>query len=233
VPAHRKKASRSNAKHVRQERLNRRAAFARRANAARLPSRDHRRLFAAAGWQREPLGCRLPRQRRPDGPEDQFALAEIDDIVIVIRGPFMDRAFARAIIPRLVMMAWGMASRRTVGTIIMAMAMVMTMRCQMNMSAMGMPRRFSLCLVDVWHGNSPQEQLGSHQQEEETTHDPPSLTSRAMQRQSRANALHLSATRPTSIATAQHGRRSGRRCSTAAAPRSRTGRGSGHRAACP
>lgn len=96
----------------------------------------------------------------------------------------MDRTFARAIIPRLVMMAWGVASRRTMATVIMAMAMVVMMHCQMNVSAMGMSRRLALHLVDVWHGNSPQEQLGGHQQEEEKTHDHVSLTSLATERQS-------------------------------------------------
>jgi len=96
----------------------------------------------------------------------------------------MDRNFAREIIPRLMMMARGVASRRTMATVIMAMALVVMMRCQMDVSAMGMSRRLARHLVDVWHGNSPQEQLGGHQQNEEKTHYSESLTSLATQRQS-------------------------------------------------
>lgn len=56
---------------------------------------------------------------------------------------------------RLVMMAWGITSRRTMASVIMVMAMVVMMNCQMNVRTVGMSRRLALRLVDVWHRNSP------------------------------------------------------------------------------
>jgi len=84
VPAHRKKASRSNAKHVRQERVDRGDAIAGWSNKAGLRPENWCRDVGVEGRQGKPAALRMPRRWWTACHEDRAIVVEIDDVSIMI-----------------------------------------------------------------------------------------------------------------------------------------------------
>ena len=104
MPAHRKKASQSDAKHVRQERVNRGSAVAGRSHSAWLWPEGRTRDLGAAGRHAEPVDGRIHRRDASSGHKDYSYVIEIDGIVIMIAAWLMNRGSGCGVIaPRLMM----------------------------------------------------------------------------------------------------------------------------------
>jgi len=165
MPAQREKASQSDAKHVRQERMNRRSGIAGRSHSARLWPDDRRHLPGNTGRRREPVGG-LARQ--PDsfcGHGDQFVAIEIQGIVIMTGSSPMNRGSGREMIAHLHRMAVVMASANAMASVVMpmVMAVVVTMPGEMDMRPTGMHRGVGMHLVRVRDRNSAENRLGGHE----------------------------------------------------------------------
>jgi len=142
VPAHRKKASRSNAKHVRQERVDRGNSIAGRSNTSRLRPENRCRDLGVEGRQAKPAGRRMPRRCRTACHEDRAIVVEIDGVSIMIWRWLVDRGAAGEMIGCLIVMGVAMASLNATVIVMMAvcMAVAMIMTSYMDMRPIGMPR---------------------------------------------------------------------------------------------
>lgn len=177
VPAHRKKASQSDAKHVRQEGVNRGGGVAGRSHSARLWPEDRGPDPRAAGRRRDPIGGRMPRRHAFSGHKDQSIVIEIDGIVIMIAGRIMNRGSGCEMIARLLMMAVVMTSGDALASVVMAtvMAVVVTMTGEMDMRPTGIPRSLGMHLLRMRHRNPAKKQMSGHEQHKEQAHASASL----------------------------------------------------------
>ena len=182
-PAHRQKASQSDAKHVRQECVNRGSAVAGRSHSAWLWPEGWGRDLGNAGRHGEPVGGRIPRRDAFSCHKDQSVATQIDGIVIMIAGRLLNRGSGCGMIAPRLMIAVAMASRNAIASVVMAMVMVvvafMTGEMQtgeMDMRPTRMPRSLGMHLMRMRDRNSAEKQMSGHEQDKEQTHDSTSLS---------------------------------------------------------